>query len=249
VVDVDPRIISNLVVDQSLQNPAAIYRALVLAGSADRMTDLAEITGAVDVLEVAKAGTDAVAIADAEAALGTVLSAKGINVFNTTGDLTRATVDLPNVAPDEGLSPPFNSWMTLFGQFFDHGLDLVNKGGNGTVCIPLQPDDELYVPNSPTNFMALTRASVTAEGNAINKTTPWVDQNQTYTSNAAAQVFHREYELVDGKLQATGHLLEGAGGGLATWAVDPFRRVGRVFQRTLKRLLKKRGKAFLAATS
>jgi VCBS repeat-containing protein len=218
VVDADPRLISNLVVDQSLQNPAAIYRGLVLAGSTDRMADLAEITGAVDALEVAKAGTDVAAIADAEAALGTVLSAKGINVFDTLGDLTRATVDLPNLAPDEGLSPPFNSLMTLFGQFFDHGLDLLNKGGNGTVYIPLQPDDELYVANSPTNFMALTRSNVDADGNAINKVTSWVDQNQTYTSNAAAQVFHREYELVDGKLQATGHLLEGADGGLATWA-------------------------------
>ena len=220
VVDADPRIISNLVVDQSLENPAAIYRALVLAGSADRMADLAEITAAVDALEVAKAGTDAVAIAGAEAALRTELSAKGINVFDTLGDLTRATVDLPNVAPDEGLSSPFSSWMTLFGQFFDHGLDLLDKGGKGTVYIPLQPDDKLYVPGSPTNFMALTRASVDADGKAINKTTPWVDQNQTYTSDASAQVFHREYELVDGKLQATGHLLEGAGagGGLANWA-------------------------------
>ena len=42
---------------------------------------------------------------------------------------------LPIIAPDEGLSAPFNSWFTLFGQFFDHGLDLVNKGGSGTVMI------------------------------------------------------------------------------------------------------------------
>ena len=27
--------------------------------------------------------------------------------------------------------------MTIFGQFFDHGLDLVAKGGNGTVYVPL----------------------------------------------------------------------------------------------------------------
>jgi hypothetical protein len=58
------------------------------------------------------------------------------------------------------VSAPFNSWFTLFGQFFDHGLDLVNKGGSGTVFIPLQPDDPLYVPGSPTNFMVLTRATV-----------------------------------------------------------------------------------------
>ena len=55
----------------------------------------------------------------------------------------------PTLAPDEGLSAPFNSWFTLFGQFFDHGLDLVNKGGNGTVFIPLQPDDPLYVRRQP----------------------------------------------------------------------------------------------------
>ena len=68
-------------------------------------------------------------------------------------------VHLPNIAPDEGLSAPFNSWFTLFGQFFDHGLDLVNKGGSGTVFIPLQPDDPLYVVGSQTNFMVLTRAT------------------------------------------------------------------------------------------
>ena len=33
--------------------------------------------------------------------------------------------------------------MTFFGQFFDHGLDLVTKGGNGTIYIPLQADDPL----------------------------------------------------------------------------------------------------------
>ena len=45
---------------------------------------------------------------------------------------------IPNVSPDEGLSAPYNSWFTLFGQFFDHGLDLVSKGGSGTVMVPLK---------------------------------------------------------------------------------------------------------------
>ena len=58
-------------------------------------------------------------------------------------------VHLPNVTPDDGLSAPFNSWFTFFGQFFDHGLDLVTKGGSGTVFIPLQPDDPLYVAGQP----------------------------------------------------------------------------------------------------
>ena len=56
------------------------------------------------------------------------------------------------------MSAPFNSWFTLFGQFFDHGLDLVNKGGSGTVFVPLQPDDLLYVEGSHTNFMVLCGA-------------------------------------------------------------------------------------------
>ena len=117
---------------------------------------------------------------------------------------------VPNIAPDEGLSAPFNAWMTFFGQFFDHGLDLINKGGNGTVYIPLNADDplmtvgadgiantgdELSLPqNSHLAFMAVTRATPSGD-TEVNKTTPFVDQNQTYTSNAAAQVFHREYEL------------------------------------------------------
>ena len=124
----------------------------------------------------------------------------------------------PNVAPDEGLSAPFNSWFTFFGQFFDHGLDLVNKGGNETIFIPLQADDPLYVDGSPTNFMVVTRA--TTDGTEhTNQTTPFVDQNQTYTSHSSHQVFLREYGLnADGQPVATGRLLDGADGGLGTWA-------------------------------
>ena len=119
-------------------------------------------------------------------------------------ELKAPTSHLPNIAPDEGLSAPFNSWFTLFGQFFDHGLDLVNKGGNGTVFIPLQPDDPLYVPGSHTNFMVLTRATVAGPGadgvmghrpttstRPVNTTTAFVDQNQTYTSHPSHQVFLR----------------------------------------------------------
>ncbi len=99
-------------------------------------------------LDAARAALDL-----ADDALLDLLSANGI-------ELEGANVKITNAAPDEGLSAPFNSWFTLFGQFFDHGLDLVAKGGSGTVFIPLQPDDPLYVPGSPTNFMVLTRATL-----------------------------------------------------------------------------------------
>jgi hypothetical protein len=95
---------------------------------------------------------------------------------------------IPNVAPDEGLSAPFNSWFTFFGQFFDHGLDLVNKTRTENVFIPLQADDPLVLgadglpgtgddlPESQ-RFMVLSRA-VTVAGEQTNQTTPFVDQNR-----------------------------------------------------------------------
>jgi Ca2+-binding RTX toxin-like protein len=127
---------------------------------------------------------------------------------------------LPNVAFDAGLSAPYNSWMTLFGQFFDHGLDHINKGGSGSVFITLQPDDPLYnpAPGAP-NFMVITRATRDENGDTINSTTPFVDQNQTYASHASHQFFLREYELNDAGVPVpTGRLIEGAAGGMATWA-------------------------------
>ena len=82
----------------------------------------------------------------AETALANLLNQLGIQMDGNT-------VLIPNVAPDIGDSAPYNSLFTLFGQFFDHGLDLISKGGSGTVYIPLQPDDPLYVPGShPTSW-------------------------------------------------------------------------------------------------
>ena len=139
------------------------------------------------------------------------------------------TVLVQNVATDLGDTAPYNGFFTIFGQFFDHGLDMTAKGGAGTVYIPLLPDDPLYVPGSPTNFMALTRATNQPGADGIlgtaddirqnnNSTTPWIDLNQVYTSNQSHQVFLREYIMVGGKPVATGHMLEGAAGGPPTWA-------------------------------
>ena len=127
----------------------------------------------------------------------TLLEANGI-------ELEGANVKIVNAAPDEGLSAPFNSWFTLFGQFFDHGLDLVEKGGNGTVFIPLLPDDPLYVAGAqfhgadPRHYdgpRQVTAIMGTADDidRPVNTTTSYVDQNQTYTSHPSHQVFLREY--------------------------------------------------------
>lgn len=127
---------------------------------------------------------------------------------------------IPNTTADEELSAPFNTFMSFFGQFFDHGLDLVDKGGNGTLIVPLAPDDPLYVAGSDTNFITLTRADriEDAEGNSTtehkNLTTPFIDQNQTYGSHPSHQVFLREYNE-DGSTSP--YLLDGQEGGLSKW--------------------------------
>lgn len=265
LVDADPRIISNLIVDQTLDNPAAIAAALRFGGvaenaiaggvqaigavyatskaasaaadAADAQADAAAVAAgeAFTAWQEGIGGPEAAALFDAyQAALTTVstLAQASVEAALEAADAATAlsaaldeygvvmdgnTISIPNVAPDEGLSASYSSWFTLFGQFFDHGLDLVKKGGNGTVYIPLKEDDPLYDPSSPhTNFMALTRASIGDD--AGNVTTPWVDQNQTYTSHPSHNVFLREYTLDEsGKPVSTGLLLEGANGGLATW--------------------------------
>lgn len=163
VFDSQPRTVSNLVVDQTSSNPAAV----------------------------------------AAAGPGAVPDPSG-------------TLFIPNVAPDVGLSAPFNSVFTFFGQFFDHGLDLVTKGGNGIVFMPLQPDDPLFDPLSPTNFMVLTRATMFGDHESMNTTTPFVDQNQTYTSHPSHQVFLRAY--TGNPPLPTGKLIDGALGNIGNWA-------------------------------
>ncbi|MBK7454921.1 MAG: heme peroxidase [Anaerolineales bacterium] len=145
------------------------------------------------------------------------------------------TLFIPNVTTDVGLSPPFNGLFTIFGQFFDHGLDKITNGGNGVVFIPLKSDDPLVAGDDhifgnaddlPANlrFMVLTRGSiVTGEDgfrNSPNTDTPFIDQSQTYTSHASHQILLREYvNNTAGKPVSTGKFLSSADGGLANWAM------------------------------
>jgi len=197
VIDAQPRIISNLIADQTADNPAAYATAY------DPGPD--GVLGTPD--DVLKEGVE-------------IVTSPGLDgIFGTVDDVTDLFF-IPNVAPDAGLSAPFNLWFVFFGQFFDHGLDLVQKGGSGTVFIPLQPDDPLFNPgpdgiantaDDGPNFMLLTRATNqpgpdgilgTADDihEHVNTTSPFVDQNQTYTSDPSHQVFLRAYEL-----NAAGH--------------------------------------------
>src|SRR5262247_4682642 len=146
VIDSQPRIISNLISDQTANNPAAYATAY------DPGAD--GVLGTPD--DVLKDGVS-------------IVTSPGLDqIFGTADDVEVFQFD--NVAPDAGLSAPFNLWFVFFGQFFDHGLDLVQKGDSGTVFIPLQPDDPLILgadgtPGTPDDlppslrFMLLTRAT------------------------------------------------------------------------------------------
>ena len=205
VFDSQPRTVSNLIVDQTSTNPAAVAAAK---------------------FPVRSQNNDGVLVcSDPDADPATCVP-------------ENQTLDIPNVTTDVGLSPPFNSLFTIFGQFFDHGLDKITNGGAGTVFVQVKADDPLVLrgPNGIAGDgdevavgtpMILTRGTIVTgpDGlrNAPNTDTPFVDQSQTYTSHSSHQVFLRQY--VDnpsnpGHPVATGKFLSTPDGeGLATWAM------------------------------
>lgn len=91
----------------------------------------------------------------------------GGTAFQPTALTELQVQDDPGTTPGGRLSPltgntnplPYSSYMTFFGQFFDHGLDFVHKGTDGIVLVPLLPGDPLYVQGSPTNFMIASRTN------------------------------------------------------------------------------------------
>jgi VCBS repeat-containing protein len=122
VVDPGPRLISNAISDISANNPAAVAAAQAFG---------AQLGDGYTILHTNPTGL-------------TMPGADGI--FGTADDIPPADSNnlfIGNITPDAGLSAPFNNWMTFFGQFFDHGLDLITKGGSGFVYIPLAADDPL----------------------------------------------------------------------------------------------------------
>ena len=199
VIDAAPRVISNLISDQSESNPAA--RA---------------------------------------AASCTLRSLNLPNPCNPS-PTDNASLFIRNHATN-GVAAPYNGVFTLFGQFFSHGLDLVGKSSTESVKIPLAESDPLYTTCiNLTNRGCVTELSLgrtdlqndpTTAGK--NTTTPWIDQNQTYTSHPSHQVFLREYKCASensasinpallcsatDRPVATGKLLDGdIAGNIANWS-------------------------------
>jgi len=162
------------------------------------------------------------AVAAATEAVDVLYGASGYvteNSVNATNGTVTPVLSIPNITADYNVSAGYDSWFTLFGQFFDHGLDLIPKAG-ASVLIPLLADDPLYVQGSNTNFMVLTRAADATTGESINLTSPWIDQSQTYGSHPSQNVFLREYTFGNSsstRAVPTGALLDEPGGGMPTW--------------------------------
>ncbi|MFM1887602.1 MAG: hypothetical protein RL026_2759 [Pseudomonadota bacterium] len=183
LVDANPRLISNLVADQSVE----ALRELGLVTSNDAT----------------------IAHAQAELAVqDDPLNLTGARISPLTGSVNPL---------------PFSGFMTLVGQFFDHGLDFVHKGQDGMVLIPLLPGDPLYQEGSSFNFMMASRTNM-VDGESVNTVSPFIDLSQSYGSQASHTAFLREY---DASGATTGRLVSGGGDsisvlsgpldGMATW--------------------------------
>jgi Ca2+-binding RTX toxin-like protein len=76
-------------------------------------------------------------------------------------DVTEYVARNLNTLPGD---PSMSGIFTLFGQFFDHGLDFIDKGGQGArIIIPLAPTDPLYgaigPDGQPTTTITISRAT------------------------------------------------------------------------------------------
>ncbi|MEO6092863.1 MAG: peroxidase family protein [Novosphingobium sp.] len=129
------------------------------------------------------------------------LAATGVATATDSFNGARYIGNLATTAGDAS----YSGWFVLFGQFFDHGLDFIDKGGNldsvtgkpASVVIPLAASDPLY-NLAPGHQMSLSRATVSgfaADGRPTygDHTSPFIDQSQTYGSRSAITDLLREW--------------------------------------------------------
>ncbi len=87
-----------------------------------------------------------------------------------------------------------NILFMAFGQYFDHGLDFLPKGGNGTIVIDQPGSGRTPTTNNPADLTRGTVALIDENGvpQHTNKITAYVDQNQAYGSNEVVGTFLRQ---------------------------------------------------------
>ncbi len=140
----------------------------------------------------------------------TTLSESGYGLLETLGhiDYQNPTSGEFFIGSENPGVAPVNSWFAIFGQFFDHGLDKLDNGGNGKITIALDPSDPLYGapgPQGPVTSISMTRAridGVDANGDPAypNHTSPFIDQSQTYGSHEQLTNLLRAWVSTDGGL-------------------------------------------------
>ena len=124
VVDSQPRVISNLIVDQTSTNPAAVAAAQFPVRTQGNKGVVPCTTDPDPTVDPPVVGVPADCVP------------------------SHKTLFIPNVTTDVGLSPPYNSLFTFFGQFFDHGVDQTVKSG-ANVFVPLRRTTRC-APSAPT---------------------------------------------------------------------------------------------------
>jgi Ca2+-binding RTX toxin-like protein len=103
----------------------------------------------------------------------TVSSQTALNRLNISTDidnsLGNSTPFIRSQRTDTGNQSQsgFSGMFVLFGQYLDHGLDFIEKGGNigadgksAKIVIPLSPTDPLYDPARGVTSMTISRANV-----------------------------------------------------------------------------------------
>ncbi|MEQ1694213.1 MAG: peroxidase family protein [Hyphomicrobiaceae bacterium] len=156
----------------------------------------------------------------------TTLVSSGYGLLETLGhiDFQNPTSGEFFIGSENPGVAPVNSWFGIFGQFFDHGLDLIGKGGQGTsIKINFAADDPLFGALGPDGqaktFITVGRATVDSMGangpDYVNHTSPFIDQSQTYGSvdqitqllrkwepDADGLGYHAGMEMFDGETLA-----------------------------------------------
>ncbi|MBE0008258.1 heme peroxidase [Arthrobacter sp. AET 35A] len=197
VTDAEPRFISNVIVDQTSTNPAAI----AAAGQAHRTVN--------------------------NAATAVPCDANGLPAgcvpAGETLDIPNVTTDFGLSPPYNGMFALFGQFFDHGVDFTkktknyvmvplaqDDPLIMDGSARNAPFMILNRAE------NQPGPDGRLGTADDVQDG--TNTDSPWVDQSQTYGSHSSHQVFLREYEMnADGKPVSTGELIEGVPGGMATW--------------------------------
>ncbi|WP_345075681.1 peroxidase family protein, partial [Paeniglutamicibacter cryotolerans] len=196
--DAEPRFISNVIVDQTPSNPAAIAAAGKAHRTVNDAATAVPCTAPDTPANCVKAG-ETLDIPNVTTDFGLSPPYNGMfalfgQFFDHGVDFTKKTNNLVMIplAPDDPL--------VLDGSAGQAPFMVLNRAEN-------QP--------GPDGILG-TEDDVQE---ATNTDSPWVDQSQTYGSHSSQQVFLREYMLnAAGKPVSTGDLIEGETGGMATWA-------------------------------